>query len=674
MSSVEKNCRWHFATFSGGREDGPNEPMQENFKKTPYASLIRESIQNSLDVCLDNTKPVEMVFKIKSINTNSYPNFFQLKENVRGCLKYFNGNPNANSIYNPMIKYLNAVSAVGKKMHYIQVSDYNTKGMNYIPDDRSNSFYAFVRAAGVSAKADANAGGSFGYGKAAYFYLSSIRTIIVSTCTEEGKYFFEGVSSLCTHMVNGETKVAVGYYDNNEGNPIEDYELIPDRFKRKDQDGNSLGPGTDINIMGIDLSEISAETIYDEMFTALLRNFWLAIYENRLVVTIGEKRISAENLYEVMVSYFLEEHDNARQVGNYNPRPYLETVMHANEDSNHVLFECDLNEYPDFKTYKDEDGNSGKLSFYAWKTKNANNRIIYMRQPRMLVYGQRSYSANGYYGIFVCKDGLYNSFLRSMENPAHNEWNLRNNDNCKDVNLKPFAEIYVKFVDECIKKLFDYANAETLSIKGLDQYLYIPTDVENEDDEDANETLIGEPTGIIKDDGSSVTSTLDSLIQSPINKTGMQQGRVMVKQSKTAKRDPKGGLLSGNSNKPSKHKGGGAGSSNPKQRNTPVDDGTPGTYLNNIPVHYRAFAINKNGQVFHQIIINSDFDVENGEIQFLIGGDESVGKVNVVESSSGVPVNNTITNVQLKRGKNTFLIRFVDKMKHSIKIEAYEVK
>ena len=63
MINAENNCKWHFANFSGGREDGPNEPMSENFKKTPYASLIRESIQNSLDVCLDNSKPVEMVLK-----------------------------------------------------------------------------------------------------------------------------------------------------------------------------------------------------------------------------------------------------------------------------------------------------------------------------------------------------------------------------------------------------------------------------------------------------------------------------------------------------------------------------------------------------------------------------------------------------------------------------------
>ena len=44
---------------------GPNEPMTENFKKTPYASLVREAIQNSLDERLDKTKPLEMNFREK---------------------------------------------------------------------------------------------------------------------------------------------------------------------------------------------------------------------------------------------------------------------------------------------------------------------------------------------------------------------------------------------------------------------------------------------------------------------------------------------------------------------------------------------------------------------------------------------------------------------------------
>ena len=57
------NC-WHFAEQLGGMDVGPNDPMSENFKKTPFASLIRESVQNSLDAVKNTSKSVTMRIKI----------------------------------------------------------------------------------------------------------------------------------------------------------------------------------------------------------------------------------------------------------------------------------------------------------------------------------------------------------------------------------------------------------------------------------------------------------------------------------------------------------------------------------------------------------------------------------------------------------------------------------
>lgn len=246
MASLEKECKWHFAEHLGGREDGPNDPMQENFKKTPYASLIRESIQNSLDVPLDIAQPVRMEFSIGRIRAKEYENFFSLEQHIKGCIEHFKKNDDARNIYQPMVDKLHSIKCNdygdSVNLYYIKVSDYNTTGMNYEKDengrdDTTQPFYAFVRAAGVSAKGDATAGGSFGYGKAAYFYISPLRTIFVSTQTKDNKHFFEGVSSLCTHEIEGESglRVSVGFYDNNNGFPITDSNEIPERFQREDR-------------------------------------------------------------------------------------------------------------------------------------------------------------------------------------------------------------------------------------------------------------------------------------------------------------------------------------------------------------------------------------------------------------------------------------------------------
>lgn len=75
MSEYEKNCQWHFAEQLGGADIGPNEAMSENFKKNRYASLIRESIQNSLDAVDDVNEPVTVSFQFKKWTQTDFPTF-----------------------------------------------------------------------------------------------------------------------------------------------------------------------------------------------------------------------------------------------------------------------------------------------------------------------------------------------------------------------------------------------------------------------------------------------------------------------------------------------------------------------------------------------------------------------------------------------------------------------
>lgn len=48
MSAAENNCTWHFGIESG-RSEGPFDATGQNFRQRPYASLIREAVQNSMD-------------------------------------------------------------------------------------------------------------------------------------------------------------------------------------------------------------------------------------------------------------------------------------------------------------------------------------------------------------------------------------------------------------------------------------------------------------------------------------------------------------------------------------------------------------------------------------------------------------------------------------------------
>lgn len=198
--------------------------------------------------------------------------------------------------------------------------------MSYEKDKTDSPFYAFVRSAGVSAKDDTSAGGSFGFGKAAYYLLSPISTIIVSTCTSKGDKFFEGASSLCTHTYNDKKKVAFGYYDDQDGKPISNEADIPAQFRRSE-------PGTDINILGFKM-EYKDEAV-KEMIEAVLRNFWLSIYKGKLEVNVNDVvDITKDTIAVLMEEYFDTIEDNTRKAGYYNPRPYFDAVRFANTTKN----------------------------------------------------------------------------------------------------------------------------------------------------------------------------------------------------------------------------------------------------------------------------------------------------------------------------------------------------
>ena len=659
MAEAEKNCHWHFAAQLGGREDGPNEPMTENFKKYPYASLVRESIQNSLDVQANPNEPVRVEYSLNRIRGKDFPNFFDLGRHIRGCLMHFPSNSDAINAYQPMKEYIDGIQS-HEKLWYIDVADYNTKGMEYIENDTSNPFYAFVRAAGVSAKQDSASGGSYGYGKAAYFYLSKLRTVFVSTKTLEGDVFFEGVSSLCTHELPGEKGlyVSVGYYDNQNGNPITSTEKIPTRFQREE-------PGTTISIIGFDASD--KEYIYKEMTIATLRNFWMAIESGNLEVKIGDTLINKDSIPQLMEVFFTDNVDNYKTDNQYNPRPYWEAVHYYVEgDNKHKKIEADLEIL-------------GHVKFYALKNKDATDKVIYMRKPLMRVFRKKTQSSFGFYGVFVCSDQHGNEYLRKMENPAHNEWVPQNwKENGRTVTKAKDCKTEIeRFIIEALKEIFSNRSSNTQQIKGLEEFLYIPTAVE-EDEEFESQAMIGDLVKSDTEAGNMLSTNLVDPVSTPQSKQSEPLGKVIVDDPEHSKKkkDPKGKSLGGHGKNPKNNKGGGGPASKQVEGHYGGDDnGKEGTFLQEIPVRYRVFAQPNGNEIEHILVIHSDFDVEKARIDLLVGGEQSDETVTIKECSVPALIEkNSISGLSLKDGVNYITIKFADRMRHSVKLDAYEYK
>ena len=655
MAANELNCDWYFSEQLEATQDvGPNNAAAEYFRETPYPSLIRESIQNSLDVANDPTIPVRMEYNFKVLRTGSFDNFFNLRNHIEAILEYY-GNK-AKAEYEPMLEIFDRLVNNQGNIHYIKVSDYNTKGMDYNPNDTDSPFYAFVRAIGVTVKSDSGSGGSFGFGKSAYFSMSPIHTVLVSSRTLDNKTFFEGASTLCTHKAFGsDGKVHkyshYGFYDNQAGKRPSSGEEIPNRFRREE-------PGSDIMIMGVDGSPEAKEAAYDEMIKATLRNFWMSIYQKKLEVKIDQTEINAETLDELMKLHFPDVVDRVKNTSLYNPRPYYEAVKNACVSKQYLKFDDVL-------------PNLGNVSLYLYKNKELRDSVIHMRKQGMYIYRARFYSNSyGYSAVFICSDLRGNNFLKSIEDPSHSKWEAKRNAAYGSIVMKEIDA----FVADCLQKAFASDQGGVLGITGLEDYLFVPEELTASDNDIQGNPLFGQPSGNTIEEGIIPTS---EIVDSPFTKPMESEpiGNVVIHTPSMSAEPSENGDFGGHKRNNKKRKKKGKGTNPGRSGFSPSIDNQEGEYLENVPIEYRVIAENKGGNLVHTLIIHSDYDVSNGEIEILVGGEDNDEEVDIVSSSNGNVHDNVISGIILKKDERNLIdIQFSDKMKHIVKLTVYEFK
>lgn len=674
MSIAEKYCKWNFAPRVGGIDQGPNEAIADIFKKLQYASLVRESIQNSLDAAKNEDEPVIVTFKRSSFDTRNFPMLFKLKDHIKSCLNTWR-NEDAKKRFQPMLDCIEESTKTGR-MHYLEVSDENTTGMSYTKGSKRSPFYAFVKSIGNSVKSNSAKGGSHGYGKAAYFNSSKLRTVLISTLTEDGQYVFEGVSGLCTHEMEGKKREHYGYYtDSRFGDseePITKEEDIPMRFLRQTV-------GTSAFIIGVDYGEKGIARMEKRILESVITNFWAAILDKKLEIhfAIDEKyTLDASNVFQYAEDCFPEADDSKTYFS--NPRPYMDVFANVGKDFNHMKFEEIL-------------PTLGKVELFLTRTKSGTDSFVMMRSPLMMVKSLRNRTNYGFYGVFICRDTKGNEVLRTMEDGSHSEWNYRN---CEDRNDKEKAKIadeeIKEFLDRCITKVFRGGNTTTLTFGGLEEFLTIPSSLDDEEgfggetesdsgkgDGERTEMNNTEPTSEVDENESGFTEEPD---------TEGYNGQVVIHEGTNGLPASDGGEAE-DGNTPEGHIGehGSSGSLDGKGRegigsNNGLKD-VPGyepgegmplrrTRLN---VRCRAFAqASAGGGYLHRLVINSNRASDNAIIQVSTVGEFSDEAIPIKYADQGTWSGNIISNVKLEEGRNVINIKFNDDMRHCITLYVNE--
>ncbi|MCQ2257812.1 MAG: hypothetical protein MJZ41_07460 [Bacteroidaceae bacterium] len=679
MKNQEFGCKWVFDPQPRGDGSGPANAADLRFRGTIYTSLIRESIQNSMDAVQKNDdgtpKTVKVIIDYRTFYKSEYSNFLDIEEHIKGCLDCQKGDPMAVRVFQPMKK---ACEAWKDEIGFLRIADFNTTGMAYTRGDKNSPFYAFAHSEGKTVHDDSGAGGAFGFGKTVFWTLSPINTVFATTRTEQGVYF-QGISKLCTHThPNFDQDLArVGLYDTDgKGEPVSDESLIPEDFRRRDKDKEL---GTSIHVIGVTYTQFSESK--EEMIDAVLRNFWLSIMDSMLEVTIDGVKINKETIDNLFEERFANYESTSNDNSEYNPYPFYTLVKNVK------------NNVDGYIELKGETPNLGQVSIYYYKGEDAAGRILHVRKPEMTIFVSRRENVyKGVTGVFVCRNEEGNSTLREMEDYGHDSWKATNwkaRGNQGTLGKTIEAE-FKNFIIGIIRDQSNTQDSATQAIKDLEKYLYVSTPYTNE-----NKKKTGE-------------KKVDNEVKEAKTKPTPQKLTGLTHERKKGVPDPNGRMRANERRKMTKRHKINIGPGNMTSVYREDEEGKDGLFATPVELSFRSWAESDSQGVVHIIKLFADKDIDNVCIQLFGVGADGDTPLMIRETSDGTIIqgydisdkslidyddnedaNNTVQQtadktkpkenkcpknslygISIKNGQKTIKVRFNSDIKYSLRINA----
>lgn len=458
-------AKWDFPELNGGNKQGYTNSGIETFKGVELIdNLAREICQNSLDAKDENSdEPVIVKFQLHSEKQSDFSLFKEYAECIKRCKKFWENNPEKK-----VVSFIERVEAVfaKDKINILTVSDYNTTGLtgSDAAENAKSVWSALVNADGVSAKIDNSAGGSYGIGKNAPFACSDISVVFYNTYANDNKKAFEGVARAATlYNENNRATQGIGHYRSTEDYKPITSEIIcsfRDKYSRERH-------GTDIIIVGCE-KLIEDNDWQNKLEQAVVKNFLLAIYENKLVVEIGDKKINSENLKNIIERYRISNSSAVAQT---------------------IRFYDTITE-PDGGVKKEKIIEDNDLEIYLKSDKNYKREIANFRTTGMLVGINARRMMQNFTAIVVIRGERLGEILRSTEPPKHNKWDYKL---IEDKDESKIAKKYIDDINEKVKKLID-ENYKIVADDTVDADVgeYLPDEVEdlaNKNKQDGNDKL-----------------------------------------------------------------------------------------------------------------------------------------------------------------------------------------
>ena len=405
---VERN-RWRFPQSDYGEVKGINDAGVETFRSDTLKSLVRETIQNSLDASATDD-PVVVEFRNYEIRPEEIPGVDSLRKAMLLCAfeAERQGTEDARDFFR------NALEVGSREtVRVMLVSDHGTTGLRGADTcEPGKDWSRLIKENGSSSKGGSS-GGSFGIGKNSTFACSDLRTIYVSSMDDGGIESHIGVSRLMSFRPEGSDKytMGVGYYSGSDRNVAIRSQLnaVGVEARRRDD------PGTDILIIGFKCEGDMTR----EIIKQALVHFLVSIWKGKLAVKVNGVTVNESNLGSHIS--MLNSHDDDKLV--------RETIEHydmltSTDDQSVRIIEFDPEELRrKGRTYQFAWEKGDCILFLKRGGSNLNRRVMYTRAAGMRLFNQKKISGNiNFTGILMIEGEKMNLDFKEMEAPSHDEW------------------------------------------------------------------------------------------------------------------------------------------------------------------------------------------------------------------------------------------------------------
>lgn len=433
---------WNFPSTIGGLINSINHAGIETFRGNAIESLAREICQNSLDAVKNPNEPVVVEFQTFKIKKSEFPGIQEFEYVLRQCLKTWQGKNKKSEDF-----LHNALNILKRdELQFLRISDFNTKGLVGAKTGEIGSpWSSLVKEAGSSNKAE-DSGGSFGIGKSAPFLVSKFRTLFYFSLDITGYESHIGVANIMSYKKEDSTfTLGNGYFTcDKNSNAIPGHIILDKNFKRSET-------GTDIYVSAF-YPDGSWES---EMLESILSNFFITIYENKLIVKINGFEINNNNIGELINK--LEENEENRNLKNYFKILISDKTLKI--------------PYPAKKYGNEISFYEGEANLYLLNGEELNRKVLMTRKNGMSIYEQGHISGSiSFTGILRITGKNMNNIFKQMENPAHNEWSPNRYEKNPKLADRIFKDLR-KFIRDSVKENFQENITDSMDAVGLSDFL-----------------------------------------------------------------------------------------------------------------------------------------------------------------------------------------------------------